>query len=161
METVRKYVLIRLLVGMFVLTAVAAKCEDKDLKKVADGLDDTVAALSAAQKVVITANTPATPGGPKLLSDDATIKIGGALIRVNEAVIKGVEATREIAKLDEPSRQQIIKILDPIVKAVGDILASPDIAGIPNEGTRTGIRIAIEAVRTNLTAVQAAIALSK
>ena len=152
----RKLVAVLLLM-LFVLTA----CDDKNLEAVADGLDKTMAGLTAAQKVVIESNKPSTPGGPKFLSDESTIKIGEALIKINEAVIKGAETTEEIVKLDEPSRQQLTNILNPILKAVGDLLLDPALSGIQNEATRTAIRAAIVAVQTTLTNIQTTIALSR
>lgn len=143
------------------LAVLLTACPDDKLKQVADGLDKTVAALSAAQKTVISANTPSVPGGPKLLSDEATIKIGEALININEAVIRGAETAETIAKLDTASREQLINILKPIIKTVEDLLLSPNITGIQNESTRTSIRIAIASVQTLLNEIQLSIALSK
>jgi hypothetical protein len=64
-----------------------------------------------------------------------------------------MDVARDLSKLDEPSRQQLLTILTPIIQAVDRGVNDQNILGIQNPQTREAIRGALLAIQASLNSI--------
>jgi hypothetical protein len=121
-------------------------CGDSDLQKVAKALTVTAKSISMAQTTVIEANKQ------KLISDDDTAAILKVCLEVNRAGKDATAITRGLAQLDQPSRSQLLTILIPVIRSIGDAVTRTSL--IKDAQTQTNIKGILLTVQTTLTSIQ-------
>jgi hypothetical protein len=72
-----------------------------------------------------------------------------------------MDIAEDLSKLDEPSREQLMAVLAPVIKGVDAALKDPVIVGIENVPTRTSIIGSLTTIQTTLNSIQLIIAASK
>lgn len=117
----------------------APSCKDKDLEKVSKALVVTADTLGTIQTAVIDANKQG------LLSIDKTRAILEVCLKVDQAGKEAVFVTRQVNKLTEPSKAQILGILVPVIKAVESTFF-PDLP--------VSVKLALESLRSTLNSIQ-------
>jgi hypothetical protein len=126
-------------------------CTDQQLEKVSKGLVATADGIGVVQTTVIEANK-------QLLVDDATTsQIMIVCMKVNQAGKDATAITRAISKLDNPSKSQLLAVLNPVIAAVQNALDN-GLVPIKDPATQQKIRGALLAVQTALNAAQLALA---
>jgi hypothetical protein len=122
-------------------------CTDSDLHKVAVALNDTAASIGTLQTTVIEAHKAG------LIPDDSAREILTVCVQVSKAGKDAVAITRELTKLTSPTKAQILGILTPVIKAVGNMVDS-GLLGIKNEATRDKVKLILLAIQTSLNGAQ-------
>ena len=133
------------------LLMLCMSCDDSSLVKVSKGLLITAQSLSTLQTTVIEGNTQ------KLISDDTTRVILTLCVQINQAGKDATAVTKNLAKLENPSKVQIIGILKPVVTAVGNMLDN-GLLGIKDEKTQQEVRLLLLTIQSTLNGIQLALA---
>lgn len=144
----------RALVALCLLACLAA-CTDKKLRDIvvlADKVADTVAIV---QKATVDAENS------NLVTRNQARAIMELTIRISQANNQAVDVARDLSKLDEPSRAQLLTILTPIIAAVNAGVNDPAILGIQNPQTRDAIRGSMAAIQTSLNSINLILSASK
>lgn len=129
------------------MTLSLCACSDKRLRDIvvaADKVADTVAII---QKTAVDAETAG------VLNRDQTRAIMQLSIQISQANNRAMDVARDLSKLDEPSRQQLLAILTPLISAVNKGVVDQNIVGIENQQTREAIRGALVAIQTSLNSI--------
>lgn len=126
--------------------ALFSACADSDLQKVGKTLLVTAKAVGEVQSTVIQANNA------KLISDDTTRAILEVCLKVDLAGKQAVAVTRQISKLDNPSRQQLLQILKPIVASLQTSLTL-DVLLIKDPDTRIKVQSGLLLLETSINSV--------
>lgn len=129
------------------LTLALSACKDqklRDLVVAADKIADTVAIV---QKSAVDAEAAGT------LNRDQTRAVMQLTIQISQANNSAMDIARDLSKLDEPSRAQLLTILKPIIDVANKAVADPNILGIQNAQTREAIRGAFVGIQTSLNSI--------
>lgn len=137
------------IIMMYVL--LSSGCTDSDLKKVSKGLVITADSIGELQTVVIAAS------GQNLIGDSDTRAILELCLMVNQAGKDATAITRGISKLDNPSKAQLVAVLNPIITAVQNALNS-GLLGIKDEALRQKLRGILLTIQTTLSGIQLTLA---
>ena len=122
-------------------------CKDEDLAKVAKGLQITSEVIGQLQTAVIEANTQG------LMSDDDVRIVLTACAKVNQAGWSATQLTKEIAKLTDPTRNELLDILKPVIREVA-VLVQTGTVGIKNEQTKQKIQLILLSLESTLNSIQ-------
>lgn len=134
------------------LTFALTACSDKNLRDIVVAADKVADTVAIVQKTAVDAEIAGT------LTRDQTRAIMQLSIQVSQANNRAMDVARDLSKLDEPSRAQLLTILTPILQAVEKGLADPSITGIQNPQTRDAIRGAFVAIQTSLNSINVILA---
>jgi hypothetical protein len=148
---------LRLAAVLLVLVCVLSSCKDTQLQKLADAELGITKAMATVQTAVLNANQTTPP----LIDTATTGKIMQLSLRIDLANKSAIEATRTVAKLDDPTKASVSQILAPVAKAVDDIIKDPAIAGIKDTTTRDSVRAALVALQTTISTTQLLVAVGK
>lgn len=124
-----------------------AACSDKKLRDIVVASGKVADTVAIVQKTAVDAETLGA------LTRDQTRAIMQLSIQISTANNKAMEIARDLSKLDEPSRAQLLTILTPILQAVEKGLADPSITGIQNAQTRDAIRGSFLAIQGSLNTI--------
>jgi hypothetical protein len=126
-------------------------CTDSDLNKVASALVVVAKTNGEIQTITISANNL------KLLPEDNTRIILETCQKINLAGKEATDLTRTLNKLDNPSKAQILKILQPMIATVGSAV-DKGLIGITDQATRDKIKLLLLSLQSTLNSIQLIIA---
>jgi hypothetical protein len=122
-------------------------CTDKNLRDIVVAADKVADTTTVIQKAVVDAETIGT------LNRDQSRAIMSLTIQISTANNRAMDVARDLSKLDEPTRSQLLTILTPIIQAVDKGVNDQNILGIQNPGTRDTIRGALLAIQASLSSI--------
>lgn len=134
---------VSLALALLLLTA----CADKKLRDIVEAADKVADTVTIIQKSTDEFETAGT------LSRNQARAIMLLSIQISEANNRSMDIARDLSKLDEPSRAQLLTILTPIIQVVEKALLDPNILGIQNPQTREAIRGSILAIQASLNTI--------
>ena len=129
------------------LTLAVSACTDKNLRDLVNASDKVADTVAIVQKAVVDAETA------NLVTRNQARAIMTISIQISQANNSAMNIARDLSKLDEPSRQQLLTILTPIIAAVQKALGDENILGIQDVRTRDAIRGAFVAISTSLNSI--------
>lgn len=136
----------RALVAICLLAALSA-CTDKKLRDLVVASDRVADTVTIVQKAIVDAETAS------LVTRNQARAIMLLSIQVSEANNRAVDIARDLEKLDEPSRAQLLTVLTPIINAVNAGVNDPNIIGIQDVKTREAIRGAFVGIQTSINSI--------
>jgi hypothetical protein len=122
-------------------------CSDPNLNKVAKGLVDIQQTVGTLQTTVIAANKE------NLLSTENTRTVLDLCEKINLAEKDAIAITRTVAKYDNPTRSQILAILQPIMKAVNNAI-DVGIVPIKDQAVKDKVKTALVTIQSTLNIIQ-------
>jgi hypothetical protein len=128
-------------------TATMSACTDKKLRDIVEASGKVADTVAIVQKAAVDAETAGT------LNREQTRAIMQLSIQISQANNQAMSVARDLSKLDEPSRQQLLTILTPIIKAVETGVNDKNVLGIENAQTREAIRGAFLVIQTSLNSI--------
>lgn len=147
----RKTILVLMVVMLASCAAVQVRPgfdpNDIALQRVSEALRDTAASVGVFEQVVIDANKQG------MLSDESTRPLMTLVLKVSQAGVQATAVTRAIHSLAPADRQNILKILVPVITAVQKGLAD-NVVAIKDLKTRQDLRTVLLLVQTALTTAQ-------
>jgi hypothetical protein len=128
-------------------------CKDADLEKIRTGLQTTADAMATVQTTVITANQQG------LLSTDDTRSILLVCKKIDQGGKQAALIAKAVSKLDDPTKLQLLGILNPVLDAVNESLTN-GLLGIKNPQTYQKVQGALVTIQTTLTTIQSLLTIS-
>lgn len=135
---------------LFLLLLTTTGC-NSDLKKVSKALVVTASTNGEIQTAVINANAVG------LLPEANARTILELCQKVNYAGKEATLLTRTINALDEPSKAQILKILQPVIVAVGNVVDT-GLGGIADQATLEKVKLLLLSLQSTLNSIQIIVA---
>ena len=129
------------------LTLALSACTDKKLRDLVNASDKVASTVTVVQKAVVDSENA------MLLTRNQARAIITISIQVSQANNSAMDIARDLSKLDEPSRQQLLTILTPIIAAVQKALGDENILGIADVRTRDAIRGAFVTIQASLNSI--------
>lgn len=120
---------------------ILAACTDKKLRDIVVAADKVADTVTIIQKAAVDAESSGA------LTRDQARAVMQLTIRISQANNQAMGIARDLAKLDEPSRQQLLTILTPIINAVNAGLNDPNI------NANAGIRASLVTIQTSLNSI--------
>ena len=133
-------------VALLLMLALTA-CTDKNLRDIVNAAGKVADTVAVVQKATVDFETAGT------LNREQARAIMTLSIQISQANSRAMNIARDLSKLDEPSRQQLLTILTPIIQAVDKGLTDQNILGIQNQQTRETIRASLLAIQTSLNSI--------
>lgn len=140
-----------LLFPVILVLLVSQACTDSNLQTVSKALTDVAYSVGTLQTTAIEANKAG------LLSEDNTRALLELCVKTNLAGKEAVAVTRGISKLDDPSKAQIMTILQPVVVSVRNMVDN-GLLGIKNEDTKRKVQTILVVIQTGLNSIQLVVA---
>lgn len=139
----------RLLVIPLLLLCTAERCPDS-LQKITEALHDAAVVTGEVQTIAISAfqNLLITRQESDDFIEAVTIPILSVIGHANSAI-------QDLLILEETDRDEILKILPPVIEAVKAAIADEKIQAISNEGTRASILFSLQGLSSALITIQA------
>lgn len=134
-------------VALLLIAVLTTACTDKKLRDIVVAADKVADTITIVQKSAVDAETAGT------LTVNQTRAIMQLTIQISTANNRAMDIARDLSKLDEPSRAQLLTILTPIIQVVEKALLDQNILGIQNPQTREAIRGAFLAINTSLNSI--------
>lgn len=132
-----------------------AACTDKKLRDLVEASDKVADTVTIVQKATVDAENSG------VVTRNQARTIMELSIRISQANNQAMDVARDLSKLDEPSRQQLLTILTPIITAVNAGVNDQNIVGIQNVATRDAIRGSLIAIQTSLNSINLILSASK
>jgi hypothetical protein len=143
------------LVALLLLCVLSASCKDKNLRDLVNAADKVADTVAIVQQAVVDGENAGT------ITRNQARAIMSVTIQISKGNNDAMDVARDLAKLDEPSRQQLLTILTPIIAAVNRAVGDQNILGIQNAQTREAIRGSFVAIQTSLNSINLILAASK
>lgn len=124
-------------------------CDDSDIALITDKLDEATIASDTARITILEMEEQA------FISTELALDLVRGISEFDVATLETIRTVREIHQLDQPQREQILKILQPVLGALGEVVDKTTL--IENEQAKLAIRTSLLAVQTVLENVQAVI----
>lgn len=144
----------RALVALCLLACLAA-CTDKNLRDLVNLADKVADTVTIVQKATVDAENS------NLVTRNQARAIMQLSIQISQANNSAMDIARDLSKLDEPSRAQLLTILTPIIAAVNAGVNDQNILGIQNVQTREAIRGSFVAIQTSLNSINLILSASR
>jgi hypothetical protein len=137
---IRKFIFIPLFLAML-----APRCQDSDVKSIAENLNRAAIAIDTAQSTVISAHEEG------IINKNSADSVVVITVRVAYAIRAANVLTREFSELSEESRDHLLEILIPVLGALEDGLSNENLNIITNANVKSSVEISL---RTALVALQ-------
>ena len=138
-----------LLLAAVLLLLTFPACEDSDIALITDKLDEA----SIASKTAGTAIEGMYDQG--FLSAELALDITQAALEFDRVLLEAIEVTRAVHSLDQPQRDQIIEILQPVLEALDRVIQKTEL--IESDKAKLAIRAGLITAQTALEHIQAVI----
>jgi hypothetical protein len=129
------------------LTLAVSACTDKKLRDLVNASDKIAETVTVVQKAAVDSENA------NLVTRNQARAIMQLSIQVSQANNSAMDIARDLSKLDEPSREQLLEVLKPIIAAVNAGVNDQNILGIQDVKTRDAIRGGFVAIQTTLASI--------
>lgn len=143
-----------LLVCLIAISLLSA-CTDKKLRDIVVAADKVADTVAIVQKSAVDAETAG------VLTREQTRAIMQITIQISQANNSAMDVARDLSKLDEPSRAQLLTILKPIIDSVNKAVNDENILKIQDAKTREAIRGGFLAIQVSLNSINLILAAGK
>lgn len=144
----------RAIAAIYLLLALTA-CSDKNLRDLVETSDKIAGTITFVQKAIVDAENA------NLVTRNQARATMLLSIQVSQGNNSAMDIARDLSKLDEVSRSQLLTVLTPVINAVNAGVNDQNILGIADPKTRDAIRGAFVAIQTSLNSINLILSASK
>lgn len=124
-------------------------CDDSDIALITDKLDEATIASDTARTTILEMEEQ------NFISPQLALDLIMGIREFDVTSLEAIQAVKTINDLDQPEREQLLTVLQPVLEALGDVIQQTEL--IENEQAKLAIRAGLLSAQVALENVQAVI----